>query len=139
MKLIGWHKEGYLANRVPPLTGSASAQISSKGSNPVKVLWPMPKACAHIHAYGTFSTYSRLGTLDLMDGAQAKRGVGRLGEVRHPSSRRWFVCLSSRLCGWCVLVKAQRHVPQWKHPGRQRRWSQVRTALSEPPERRLGL
>ena len=25
-----WHKVGYLANRVPPLTGSGSAQISSK-------------------------------------------------------------------------------------------------------------
>ena len=42
-----------------------------------------------------------------MDGAQAKRGVGRLGEVGSPSSRPW-----------CVLGRLQRHVPQWKHPGR---------------------
>ena len=26
----GWHRDGYLANRVPPLTGSVSTQISSK-------------------------------------------------------------------------------------------------------------
>ena len=56
-----------------------------------------------------------------MDGAQAKRGVGRLGEVG------------------CVLVGVQLHVPQRKHPGLQRRWSLVRTPLFEPPrERRLG-
>ena len=27
---FGWHRVGYLANRVPPLTGSGSAQISAK-------------------------------------------------------------------------------------------------------------
>ena len=35
----GWHRDGYLANRVPPLTGSGSAQISSMGTAPDKVLW----------------------------------------------------------------------------------------------------
>ena len=30
--LPGWHRVGYLANRVPPLTGSGSAQISSNHS-----------------------------------------------------------------------------------------------------------
>ena len=47
-----------------------------------------------------------------MAGAQAKRGVGRWGEVGYPSSRPW-----------CVLGRLPRHVPQGKHPGRQRRWS----------------
>ena len=48
--LKGWHRDGYLANRVPPLTGSGSAQLCSKGSNPVHVTY---KCTAHsLHTVG---------------------------------------------------------------------------------------
>ena len=47
------------------------------------------------------------------------------------------------LCAYGIIFLVRCPVLQWKHPGFQLRWSQVRTPLPEPPEpdqaeRRLG-
>ena len=46
--------------------------------------------------------------------------------------------MSCRLCDCYVLVRVQRPVLQWKHPGLQRRWSQVRTPLPGASLKRSG-
>ena len=109
----GWHRDGYLANRVPPLTGSGSAQVSSKGIEPMQGAVAQPNSfCPHTTAMCSHYIHLVKHTGSLVDGAQAKRGVGGLGEVG------------------CALVGVQRHVPKRKHHGLQRRWSLVRTPHS---------
>ena len=45
----------------------------------------------------------------------------------------------SRFCShFTTLPSSISCVLQWKHPGLQRRWSQVRTPLPEPPIKRSG-
>ena len=58
------------------------------------------------------------------------------GSTYKEKSRNAFV--SCWLCVCCVIVWVWCHVLQWKHPGLQRRWSQVRTTLPEPPIKRSG-
>ena len=57
--------------------------------------------CTHTTAMCSHYIHLVRHTSSLVDGAQAKRGVGRLGEVT------------------CALVGVQRHVPQRKHHGLQ--------------------
>ena len=64
-KTVCWHRDGYLANRVPPLTGPGSAQIRSKGSFPGKMLWSVPQIFGQIQQHWS-KKYTSLGTLDLL-------------------------------------------------------------------------
>ena len=70
-----WHRDGYLANRVPPLTGSGSAQNCSKGRTQSLCSGPCHKYLYIHNKRRAFPTYSRLGTLDLFRMAPKRSAV----------------------------------------------------------------